>query len=298
MKYIKNFMLITCLSLSMTACDDSDDVRNNETNAVLEFESSSITVKEDADFITVPIVVSGTNERNGDIFFQVSLKSENGNLKLDRDIILTTDHYRIPAGTNKVTLEIGLRIENAKIEHDRYITLAITDPVGATVGAKGEYRIDITEKNPMDGSYLIRGINPFNGYLASGRVEVTFPDEAMENATFDFGLGNAIPVAMTMMIPDRLYFIEIEAFQSAGLYNGSEIYLSWASLNAKGKLIYEKDGVKPNIKGILEILSTEAGKKYVFTFNEGFGLVSLVKDEVAWYQSDVFSSELTATKEE
>lgn len=299
MKYIRNLMLIASLPLCMAACDDSDDIPQNATQAAVSFQESSTTVKEDVTFVTVPITVSGTEKRNRDISVRVALKDSHGKLKMDRDIILTTDTYRIPAGTDQVNLEVGLRVANDEMEMDRFITFEISEVEGASVGANKDFTIHIIENNFIEGTYTIRGINPLEGYMSTGRVMVNALGDDLENVVFDFGLGASIPVKFVTLVPDRLYAIEIEPFQVAGVYNGENVYLSWSLMDEKtGKLNYEKDGVKPSIKGIFEILPDAEGRKIMFTMNDGFGLVSYENGQVAWYPSDLFQAKTTITKED
>ena len=295
MKYIKNLVVGLCLSLLLSACGENDDNQVNTTDTTVGFGTTSITIKENTTFLNLPIYTAQGESRNGDILLRVIIKETSETLHPDHEVILTTETLRIPAGETSINAEIALHAENEKIEKGRYLILQITEVQGASL-ANSECTVYLSERNFIEGTYLIRGLNPLNEIMSSGAVNINAQDETMDHITMDFGLGGTAKVTFTEIIPDKLYHVSIEPFAHVGNYNGKNIYLSWLKKDESTNIL-ESDRQKP-ITGIFEQLTGDDKKIFRFTMNDAFGLMSINDDDTPqWYSSDIFGAETTITKE-
>lgn len=296
MKYIKTVIWVACFPFFLMSCDSDDGTSVNSTSAIVEFQESQMTVKESTQFVTIPIIIDSEGQRNGDVSFRVTMKENDGSLKLNRDVILTTENYRIPAGVNSINFEVALNVNNKEPELGRFIIFQIEELTGAKAGTKSECKLNLTEINFIEGIYQLRGSNPIQEEWVEGSMNITTQDHTMNQVFLDFGLGNPVPLHFEEVIPNRLYKVTIEPNALAGQYNGNDVFMATFTYNMKNNSItYEPD--KP-INILFEIKEKESGEELLFTFLDGFGLMSLDEEGNAeWYEYDVYLRMATATKD-
>ena len=295
MKYIKTFLLASCLPLFIVSCDSSDDNPINTVTATVQFEKAEINMKESVKFLSLPIYITSDKNRDGDVFIKVTMKENNANFELDKDVILTTETLRIPAGVESVNFESAFKVETEDINKGRNITFHIANAEGASIGTNASCKIDIIEKNFIEGTYLIRGLNAFDDLMSSGKCYITGEDETLDHVSLDFGLGGSARVEFTEKIPDREWTVKILPFEYVGNFGGSNVFLSWSFLKeSTGDLLYDKE--KP-INGKFEKKQENGKEKLIFTFTDGFGLIgSDSAGKLSWFYN-VWRENSTMEKE-
>ncbi|MBQ9645027.1 MAG: hypothetical protein IJV24_01555 [Prevotella sp.] len=131
MKYYK--LLLLLLLATLTACD-SDDEWNTSADVFVSMANETITVKENAGFLYVPVKVSGAH-RNGDVRVSIAVQ-EVGDSPAVADIhyLLTSPSVVLPLGTDSVGVELKL-IDDEVINTDRQFAVTIRQVDGAALGA-------------------------------------------------------------------------------------------------------------------------------------------------------------------
>lgn len=297
MKYIKTILLATCLPLLFTACDNDDEEKRsiNTTNTTVEFEQTSITVKETETFLNIPVTVPMDVSRDGDVIIQVKATRYSENLSVDKEIILTSQELRIPREKFTMNVELGLMAENKDIETGRYITLEIIGAQGASIGNNSQCTVYLNEKNYVEGTYTVRGVNPVYGYIYTEQVIINAGDETLNSIGLSFGLDGEAKITFRELIADRLYNISISPFSLVGNYNDKPVYLTWISYDEeKLELNYDREKM---ISGTYEITMEDGEEVRKFTLSDGFGLLSFDDEgEVSWYDNYIFNPQTTMTK--
>lgn len=134
MKYIKLFMLIVAATL-FTACSD-DDNYNTDASTVVEFENSTMTVKENEGMVNIPVKITG--KRNGMIRLTVTTEGSAKEYVVGQggDYMMTTKTLVVNADTltsEVVNFEMKV-IDDELINDDRNVRFNLTVE-GAKVGA-------------------------------------------------------------------------------------------------------------------------------------------------------------------
>ncbi len=283
--------MVVCLPVFIIACDSNDNSINT-VKATVEFEEEIVAVKETVTFLTIPIVASSDEKRDGDIIVNVTVKEHSAGFEKDKDFIITTETLRITPDMKSVNFETGLHVENEEVEKNRRITFHITTADGASLGTKSTCMLDIKEKNFVEGIYTIRGVNAFDDMNSTGKCSFRGEDETLNNMFIDFNLGGAAEVKFTEIRENWEYDVEIQPFRYIGSFDGMGVYLSWAKLDGK-QVLYDRN--KP-IKGKFERKTVEGVEQMVFTFKDGFGLIGANdKGELSWFYN-VWKENATMTK--
>lgn len=216
MKYWK--LLAMCLlPLSFVACSDDDEAQMNTGNATVEFQSADMQVKENATIVEVPIVVSG--EHNGNIKVTAKMISSSANFQADKDVIVTTENFVLSAETSFVNLEahlVGLADEG--INPGRTITFEITSVEGASLGGNKTCTVELKENNPLEGTYVLRGFDPFSGAVASVKYTLSMEEGVTDKAYIDFGYGGLLQLNLEEVEPGKKYNLTIPGQQVIGTY--------------------------------------------------------------------------------
>lgn len=212
MKYLK-LLAMALLPLSMVACSD-DDENINTGNATVEFESATMEVRESTSMLRIPINVSG--EHTGDIHVSAKMTGNNANFEADKDVIVTTEKFTLPAETETVYLEAHLNVGNDAIEAGRTITFEITEAAGATLGSNKTCTVVLKENNPLEGVYTLKGFSPFDGAVSSEKCELFMEEGVNDKAYLNFGFDGAVELQLTEVVPGKEYNITIKGAQSVG----------------------------------------------------------------------------------
>lgn len=214
MKYWK--LLAMCLlPLSFVACSDDDEAQMNTGNATVEFQSADMQVKENATIVEVPIVVSG--EHNGNIKVTAKMISSSENFQADKDVIVTTENFVLSAETSFVNLEahlVGLADEG--INPGRTITFEITSVEGASLGGNKTCTVELKENNPLEGTYVVRGFNPFNNAVGSFKCTLSMEEGVTDKAYIDLGYGGLLEILLEEVEPGTKYNVVIPKGQIIG----------------------------------------------------------------------------------
>lgn len=132
MKYLKLLALLM-LPLGFYACSDDDDF--NGGNATVGFSESTLSIKENATELYVPIQVEG--DHTGLVQVQVAVKDCQGvSVEADKNVILTSGTLNLPAEVNQVKAELRLSLYTSSDDLNRSFTLEITAANGAQVSTK------------------------------------------------------------------------------------------------------------------------------------------------------------------
>ncbi len=139
MKYIKLFLLLAVAAVGFSACSDDDDTYNTASNVTVGFESDTLTTKENAGYVNIPIAIEGY--RNGDV--QLTLEtSETGTnpAKEGVNYLITDKSLQLLAQndtTSSAVLNVQLKtLDDDEINENRTFTLSITSCNGGTVARK------------------------------------------------------------------------------------------------------------------------------------------------------------------
>ena len=158
MKYMKLFMLMVAAAL-FTACSDDDDF--NTSSTTVEFESSTLTIKENEGLVNIPIKIEG--KRNGKVRIKVSVEGTGSNPAKDYtvgeggDYMMTTTTLTVDADTlssSSVNLEMKV-IDDDIINPDRTLAINIVSADGAQIGTNK--RLDVTIENNEKSLYDLFG---------------------------------------------------------------------------------------------------------------------------------------------
>ena len=292
-----------CLSLLLAGCNDSDSGEINSQDTSIGFKEPVLKLKETVDFVTIPIVVSNDVVRNGDIVVNVTMKGSNANFELDKDIIITTQTLRIPPQESEMDLEVGLHVYNPEIVSGRNVEFEITGAQGASVGPQNTFKINIEEKNFVEGTYEIKGVDAFYDSAMYGKARVIALDETLDNLRLDFGIGGQAVIKMTEIIAEREYEFEILPFQFIGTYNSADVYVSWfrkkfdsnkePSEVEENGLYYDK--TRPMKGKFVRTMEDGKEKSIVITMDDAFGLLGDWKGKYEWF-SNVWMPKATFTK--
>lgn len=212
MKYLK-LLAFFLLPLAMVACGDDDEALNSG-NATVQFSEATITTRESTTMLQIPIVVSG--ERNGSVRIVAKMSGSNANFEADKDVIVTTEHFVIPADVESVNLEVHLSVGNDAIESGRNITFEIVSAEGATIGSTKTCTVELKENNPLEGIYTLRGFSPFDGAVASEKCELSMEEGVNDVAYLDLGFGGLLTMNLEEVIPGTKYNITIPGLQVIG----------------------------------------------------------------------------------
>lgn len=293
MKYIKIIGAALTAALLAAGCDDNDGYKINTTDAVVGFGETVISLKETEEFVTIPIVIENDTERDGDVIVHASMKSSNAGFETDKDIIITTETFRLPPELSTINFEVALNVYNPEITTGRNVEFQITSVSGASVGSNGTCRIDFVEQNFVEGVYVITGQNMIYETRATARVSISTTDETLDNVWLNFGIGTLAVMNFTEIVPELEYDIEIEPFQFIGIYNSYSVYVTWIT-NSKANddpdtmelyagLYYDR--TRP-VKAKL-VRKIEDGKEtsLVITIEDGFGLLGILNDSYTWFDN-------------
>lgn len=155
-----------------TACSD-DETTNTNSGVTVEFESSTMSIRENSGYINVPVKISGA--RNGNVHFTVTTAEVGSNpAKEDVHYLVTTKNYNLNVDTLKSnTVNVQVKIVNDSEENDaRQFSLTIASAEGATLGSTTTETITIND----DDSSLY---GKFSGtWVLSGKVDTGSDDGA------------------------------------------------------------------------------------------------------------------------
>lgn len=155
-----------------TACSD-DETTNTNSGVTVEFESSTMSIRENAGYINVPVKISGA--RNGNVHFTVTTAEVGSNpAKEDVHYLVTTKNYNLNVDTLKSnTVNVQVKIVNDSEENDaRQFSLTIASAEGATLGSTTTETITIND----DDSSLY---GKFSGtWVLSGKLDTGSDDGA------------------------------------------------------------------------------------------------------------------------
>ncbi len=161
MKYIKLFMLILAGGL-FASCSD-DETTNTNSGVTVEFESSTMSIRENAGYIDVPVKITGA--RNGNVHFTVTTAEVGSNpAKEDVHYLVTTKNYNLNVDTLKSnTVNVQVKIVNDSEENDaRQFSLTIASAEGATLGTTTTETITIRDDDSsiygkFSGTWVLSG---------------------------------------------------------------------------------------------------------------------------------------------
>lgn len=144
MKYIKLFMLLAFVSV-FAACSD-DDSYNTNGETTVSFASATVTTKESAGLLNIPINVEGA--RNGNVSVVIKAeeigdtpaKEDVNYMITDKTLNLNTD--TLTSGTINVETKI---IDDADLNADRTFKLTIVKANGAKIGENASTIVTIRD---------------------------------------------------------------------------------------------------------------------------------------------------------
>lgn len=242
MKYWK-LLAICMLPLSFAACSSDDDAILNSGNAIVEFKSAEMEVKENTTIVEIPITVSG--EHNGNIYVTAKMVSSSENYEVDKDVIITTEKFVLPAETESINLEAHLvGIANDAIEAGRTITFEISEVKGATLGANKTCTVELKENNPLEGNYKLNGYSPFDGKVVSVKCTLSMEEGVTDKAYIDLGWGGLLELSLDEIEPAKKYNVTIAGAQVIGAYGsyGNVLFVkSFVDWNAGAVRAYTND---------------------------------------------------------
>lgn len=180
MKNLKLYALFLCTAF-VAACSSDDEETYNTGAATVDFQETTLTVKESAGLCTVPVVVKG--EHNGNI--RVTIELEDKTAKEDENYIITTKTLVIPAGQETANFEFRT-VDDYLINEDRLFNMVIADVRGAAVGTNS--RLAVTVKDNDSNLYeTIAGTWIFTGTASALKVSNVKVSFSVKVATAEEG---------------------------------------------------------------------------------------------------------------
>lgn len=291
--------MIISVAAFTTACSDDDDTfKINTVDATVQFNKTSVSVKESATYIDLPIEVIGLN-RDGFIKVSAALKSNPSDFDLDSEVVITSYSFLVPADRQSVNLEVSLHVATLEMDRGRNVSFEITGVEGAALGAKTTCTLNIIEKNGAEGLYEVKGVNPFDNEIATSTYLFSSDDESFDHIYIDRGIGGKARVIFTQIVADAEYNIAIEPFQNIGkqVIKGKtyEVYLSWGKYDKDSKkFVLDKEAP---IKGRFVRTIKDNKETVKVTLNDGFGFGYYNDDhEFQWFPYECFNSGSVMTK--
>lgn len=183
MKYIKLFMLLTFVSL-FAACSSDDDY--NTKDATISFASATITTKESAGMINIPVNITGA--RNGNVSFVIQAEEVGDNpakedvnyMITDKTLNLVTD--TLESGVVNVETKI---IDDDELNADRTFKLTIVSANGAKIGENASVIVTIKDNESavyekFFGTWKLTGTLETSSGAAAFSKDVTISGETDE----------------------------------------------------------------------------------------------------------------------
>lgn len=212
--YIKPFIALLSMAVCLTACYDEENV--NIGNTTVQFKEATMQVSEATTSLNIPIVVEGAHHSTVKVHVEYT---EAFGLKDDENVIITSRDLLIPVDVSEVQLETRLSVSNEEIENGRVLSFTITGVEGANLGSNTTCEVNLRESSPIEGSYVLSGMDPFEGYFATGMACTLLMSESdPDMLELDFGYGATIPVAMQAAETEGDYYLTIQGDNFAGMY--------------------------------------------------------------------------------
>lgn len=121
-------------ALTLTACNDSDDKKDYNSNPgiTVSFASAELSYKENHGMVSVPMVLSG--ETNGYVTVEVAVKEYGSSVAMeDVHYLLTSKTYTFDTGATTGALEMKL-VDDAEVNDPREFEITIKSAQGASIG--------------------------------------------------------------------------------------------------------------------------------------------------------------------
>lgn len=185
MKYIKLLTLAVITSL-FAACSNDDMEYNTEEGVVVEFEQTTMQVRENERIFNVPIKVSG--KRNGNIQLKITAAetgetpAQEGVNYVISDKTLTLNPDTLSSGVINVNISV---LDDGEANNDRTFTVTIAEANGAEIGAAKTATITILNNDgfyeAMMGDWTMTGYDIHGSQFSydvklSGPTDPTDPD--------------------------------------------------------------------------------------------------------------------------
>lgn len=144
------------MAIMVASCSDEDNI--NDTDAVVSFSVTSVSVKENRGLFNIPIAVKG--DRNGDVIVAVDVSSIDPDCRENEQYIVTSKTITIPKHKNSANVEIKT-VENGKQNPNHTFVVTITSVKGATIDASlASANVTLIDKdsNPydrMEGTWIV-----------------------------------------------------------------------------------------------------------------------------------------------
>lgn len=170
----------------LTACS-SDDEWNSTDDAIVNMGSPAITVKENAGFLYVPVKVSGSSLRNGDVMVRLAVQPMSDSpAESDVHYLLTSPTVVLPLGTDSVAVELKL-VDDEVINTDRQFAVSIAQVQGATLGPTASTIVTLRDNDAnfyerFFGRWLMRATMANQGAESIFEKEVRITGEMEETA--------------------------------------------------------------------------------------------------------------------
>lgn len=188
-------------------------------------------ISEATTALKIPVVVEGAHE--GTVKVHIQYVEANG-LKDDENVIITSRDLLIPAGVSEVQLETRLSVANDEVENGRALTFEIVSVEGANLGSNSTCTVNLRESTPIEGTYAVTGINPFDGVVGGGLTCTLLLSETNPNQLeLNFGYGATIPVTMEPGDAEGDYNLYIAGGNNAGNYQGYDLTFCYAILQGQ-----------------------------------------------------------------
>lgn len=189
MKQIKLLMLAAVASL-FVACSNDDVEYNSNDGVTVEFEQTTMQVRETENVFNVPIKVSG--KRNGNIRLRITAAETGENPAVENvNYIITDKTLNLNTDTlenNTINVEIKA-IDDSETNNDRTFTITIAEADGAEIGTANTATVTILNNDgfyeAMFGEWTLNAIDAFEGIPITCDVTIGGPtdpnDEDYEN---------------------------------------------------------------------------------------------------------------------
>lgn len=189
---INKLAYLLCLGLAGTlvSCSDTDkeweEDQNTTSSAVVEFESATVSFKENKGLVDVPLVVTG--DQNGRVTVEIAVESvaateENESATEDVDFLVTSKKINIGSEDKTADVEIDL-VDDDVINLQRAFKLTITSANGASIGTNSSCIVYIRDNDSafyekLMGTWTMNSVSR-TGATQTWTVTISGADEGEE----------------------------------------------------------------------------------------------------------------------
>lgn len=184
---------VLCMALAVSAASCSNDKEweedaNTSANTQVQFDVTSVSVKENRGIVQIPIVCSG--DQNGRISLVIKVEAadlveDSEQAVEDTHFFMTSKNINVGSETQQTFLEFST-IDDDEINFPRMFKVTIVEAKGASIGANKSCVVTLKDNDALfydklQGDFVLNYVSPFTGEEESFDVKIVGFDEEDPN---------------------------------------------------------------------------------------------------------------------